>query len=126
MLQAGFGLGFFIGILPLAIGRYVRAVHDPFDEMLSYAWWVPAFILSGACLSYLQPSRRWIVSLVIGLGFSSSAIVMIITETLFGIARHNVWPFTLIFTLIFGTVLALIGAVFGLLASKLRKESAVM
>jgi len=113
----GFLLGLVIGMVPLVIGRLLAGIRDPFDEPLSYVWWTIGFMLVGGITGFFYPYRRWRVGVVVGLGFPIAAMLMIIIEVFLDIAKHNLWPFTVLFTLFVGIILALAGACLGTLVN---------
>jgi hypothetical protein len=119
----GFLLGLVVGVIPLVVGLFL-GVRNPFVEPLSRVWWIAGFILLGGVMSFIHPHWRWRVGVVVGLGFPSAAMFMIVTEVFLDLAKHNLWPFTLLFTLVFGIALSFLGACLGTLLNGILQKRA--
>jgi hypothetical protein len=109
--------GMAIGIVPLLLFRS-GGLTDPYDEPLSHLWWIAGFIISGGVMSFISPQSRWTLALLCGVGFATAATVMVWIEVKIAIATHNLWPFSLMFTLIYGFAVASIGAFVGKIARR--------
>jgi hypothetical protein len=109
--------GVAIGIVPLLLFRS-GGLTDPYDEPLSHFWWIAGFIILGAIMSLIHPQNRWSLALICGLGFLIAESIIVWIEVNLGIAKHNLWPLSLMFTLIYGFALASIGALVGKIAQR--------
>jgi hypothetical protein len=92
---------------------------DPCDEPLSHLWWLIGFIALGAVGSVIHPDRGWSLTGVCGVGFLIAATIIMLIEVNLGIAKHNLWPLSLMFTLLYGVAIAFIGACVGKIAVRL-------
>jgi hypothetical protein len=110
--------GMAVGIVPLLLFRS-GGLTDPYDEPLSHFWWIAGFIIVGVVMSLIHPQNRWSLALICGLGFLMAAAIMMWIEVRLAIAKHNLWPLSLLFTLLYGVALALIGASVGKIAGRL-------
>jgi hypothetical protein len=109
--------GVAVGIVPLLLFRS-GGLTDPYDEPLSHFWWIAGFIILGAIMSLIHPQNRWSLALICGLGFLIAESIIVWIEVNLGIAKHNLWPLSLMFTLIYGFALASIGALVGKIAQR--------
>jgi hypothetical protein len=115
----GMLLGLTIGGIPL-VGAYMKGPHvDPFDYGISYVVWVGGLFLAALGLALARPQQRWSCAFALFSGFFAAIVLGIIVVTSTGRFPNVLWPLTLAFSVLIGTLPAFTGAYCG---SKLKKE----
>jgi len=113
-VESGKNLGFWclgtaLGIMAGGIPIVLEVQTDPFDKASSYFTWLVGMSLSSMLISFFRPERVWRWSLAVGLGFPG----FIVMDFIYGSRNYQLFPLTVMFSLIVGIVSAFPGAYLG-------------
>ena len=109
-------LGMLVGILPL-IGAGLEI--DPFDKPSSYGIWLMGFFLSALCIGVLRPQKVWRWGVWVGCGFP----VAVILDAAVKPGAYTLFPLTIMFSLIVGTLAGVAGAYVGKLIKRRNRTT---
>ncbi len=118
-MNLGFwGLGTVLGALIGGSLIILEVQTDPFDKASSYLVWLVGMSASSMLISFFRPERVWRWGLAVGLGFP----VFVILDSIYGSRNYQLFPLTVIFSLIVGVISAFPGAYLGKSANRRFKE----
>ena len=100
----GFALSFLISYIPL-----MSSLRDPFDEVISYSFWIGGLLILTIVMIVSQPNQTWKCTVLVALGFPAAVIANMLLKA----GSYQLPPLTVILSLIIGMTASSLGAIIG-------------